>query len=71
MPKINEIVLPATSGAMPIIVSVGHVYILLHKREKNELPLSMAVGNKEVVHENVIRQRNRGRRYEEKCEYGK
>ena len=26
--------LTATSGTMPIIVSAGHVYILLHQREK-------------------------------------
>ena len=41
----------STSGTKPIIVSAGHVYILMHQREKEEVPFSMAIGNRELMHE--------------------
>ena len=43
-------VLTVTSGAIPIIVAVGHVYFLVLQREKKEVPFSMATGN-ELMHE--------------------
>ena len=44
--------LTATSGTKPTIVSAGHVYILLHQREKKgSIPFSMAIGNGEIMQE--------------------
>ena len=44
-------VLKAISATMPIQVPVGHVYFLLHQREKMEVPFSMAIRNEELVQE--------------------
>ena len=44
-------VLMVTSGTMPVIVAVGHHYFLLYRREKKEVPFSMAVGNGELMQE--------------------
>ena len=33
-----------------MIVAVGHVCFLLHKREKKEVPFSMAIRNEELMH---------------------
>ena len=72
----------ATSGTKPIIVSAGHVYILLHQKEKRGSTIQYDyrkrrthawVFSQTLTHGNSmneIRQRNRGRRHEERREYG-
>ena len=38
-----------TSGTKPIIAAIGHIYFLLHKREKREVPFNMTIGNRELL----------------------
>ena len=72
-----------TSATKPIIVSAGHVNILLHQREKRESTIQYGckkrgtharVFSQTLTHENnknEIRQWDRRRRTEEKRESGK
>ena len=43
--------LTATSGTKPIIVSLGMFIFSCTKERKEEVPLSMAIGNWELMHE--------------------
>ena len=73
----------ATSGTKPIIVSAGHVYILLHQREKwgstiqygyRKRGTHARVFSQTLTHgnsKNEIRQWDRWRHTEEMREYGK
>ena len=75
--------LTSTSGTKPIIVSAGHVCILLHQREKwgstiqygyRKRGTHTRVFSQTLTHgnsKNEIRQWNRRRRTEERREYGK
>ena len=40
-----------TSKTISIIVAAGHVYFLMHQRQKKEVPFSMAVGNEKLMQE--------------------
>ena len=74
--------LTATSGTKPIIASAGHVYILLHQREKwstiqygyRNRGTHARVFSQTLTHgnsQNEIRQWDRRRHTEERREYGK
>ena len=34
-----------------VIVTAGHVYFLLHKRDEKKVSFNMAIGNEELIHE--------------------
>ena len=57
---VKSIVLTATSGAMPIIVAVSHVYFLLLQREKKKVLSTMAIGNKELMRESFPKHSHMG-----------